>query len=172
MNWPIVAFLLTLVLAFIFSTFSETVLLGVPIWAAVLVLLFIIVVGIAFDVIGISVTYQRLPTFTAMAAKKIRGAKQSIALIQHADRVSNICNDVVGDICGIVSGAMGATISGKLLLFSDSNEIIYNVIISSLIAALTVGGKAVGKHFAMENSQRIVFFVGKFLAFFSRGKRK
>jgi len=162
MNWPIVAFLLTLVLAFIFSTFSETVLLGVPIWAAVLVLLFIIVVGIAFDVIGISVTYQRLPTFTAMAAKKIRGAKQSIALIQHADRVSNICNDVVGDICGIVSGAMGATISGKLLLFSDSNEIIYNVIISSLIAALTVGGKAVGKHFAMETVNESSFLSANF----------
>ena len=50
-----------------------------------------------------AVTIQDVTAYTAMASKRIRGAKHSIRLVQNSAMVANICNDVVGDICGIVS---------------------------------------------------------------------
>jgi len=72
---------------------------------------------------------------------------------------------VVGDICGIVSGAAGATIAVSIILNAgDTVERMVDIGISSLIAALTVGGKALGKSFAMKKSKEIVFLVGRVLA--------
>jgi len=94
---------------------------------------------------------------------------QAIRLVQNAERVSNICNDVVGDICGIVSGAMGAAIIGRLVVHaSDAQTLFYNVFLSALIAAITVGGKAFGKQFAMRYSKDIVFMAARVYAFFQK----
>lgn len=153
----------------LFSFFSETTLLGVSLPVALLVLFCIILIGIVFDIIGIAVTYQDVTAYTAMASKKIKGARQAIRLVQNAGTVSNICNDVVGDICGIVSGAMGAAIAVRLLIkASQVNDLIISIAISSLIAAFTVGGKAVGKKIAMRHSHQVVFGIGRIFAFFSR----
>ncbi|MDL2234797.1 hypothetical protein LJC07_01415 [Christensenellaceae bacterium OttesenSCG-928-L17] len=166
--WPVKVFFLTFILAFAFSLFSETTLLGVSIPMALLVLLFIILIGIAFDIVGIAVTFQDVSAYTSMASKKIRGAHQAMRLVQSAGTVSNICNDVVGDICSIISGAMGAAIAARLIAAAvNMQELWLGIIISSLIAAFTVGGKALGKKFAMRNSQKIVFFIGRALALFS-----
>lgn len=171
--WPVKVFFLTFVLAMLFSLFAETTLLGVPIWVAILVLLVVILIGIVFDMIGVSVTFQDVTAYTAMASKKIRGAKHCIRLVQRAEQVSNICNDVIGDVCGIVSGAMGAAIAAKVLLSAQSaNELLIGIVISSLIAAMTVGGKAVGKRIATKKSYKIVWLVGQFFAVFSRTEKK
>jgi len=167
--WPVKVFLLTFVLAILFSLMSETTLLGVSLPVALLVLGFIIFLGILFDIIGIAVTCQDTTAYTAMASKRIRGAKQAIKLVQSAGMVSNICNDVVGDICSIVSGAMGAAISARLILKATLiNELVAGIIISSFIAAFTVGGKAAGKKIAIHKSQQIVFTLGQIFAFFSK----
>lgn len=103
-----------------------------------------------------------------MASKKIRGARQAIRLVQSADTVSNICNDVIGDICSTISGAMGAAIAARLILgASHTNELLSGIIVSSLIAAMTVGGKAIGKKIAVSRSHQVVFALGKVFAFFS-----
>ncbi len=171
--WPVKVFFLTFALAMIFNFFSETSLMGAALPVAILVLLLIIFIGIAFDVLGIAVTYQDVTAYTAMASKKIPGAKQAIKLVQSAGMVSNICNDVVGDICGIVSGAMGAAISGKIILEgSGIEDMLFGLLIASLIAACTVGGKALGKGLAMRSSHKIVFGVGRFFALFSRRDTK
>lgn len=170
--WPVKVFFLTFLLAMIFSLFSETALTGVSMPVAVLVLFILILIGIIFDIIGIAVTFQDVTAYTAMASKKIRGARQAMRLVQSAGTVSNICNDVVGDICGIVSGAMGAAISAGLIVGATSRGgLIISVVFSGLIAAVTVGGKALGKSFAMRYSQQIVFFIGKFLSLFSRNPK-
>lgn len=167
--WPITAFFLTFGLALVFSTLSETTLLGVSMPVAVTVLFGIILIGIVADVIGVSVTVQDVTAYTAMASRKIRGAKQAIRLVQNAERVSNVCNDVVGDICGIVSGAMGAAIIGRLVIgASHTQTLFYNVFLSALIAAVTVGGKAVGKQIAMKHSRQIVFTAAKIFAVFQK----
>ena len=43
-----------------------------------------------------------------------------------------------------------------------------SVLFSALIAALTVGGKALGKKYAMSNCQNIIFFVARTLSVFSK----
>lgn len=167
--WAPRAFILTFVLAMVVSLFSKTAIENVPLPIAVFVLFLIISIGILFDVIGIAVATASVAPFTAMAAKRMKGAKQAIKLTQNTGKVSNICNDVVGDICGIVSGSAGAVICYTIISSSGTiNDLVLNTIVSSLIAAMTVGGKAMFKQIAIHRSSDIVITVGRILAIFSR----
>ena len=126
---------------------------------AFVILLVIIFVGIIFDIIGVAVTSADEKPFNAMAARKVPGARQAISLIHNAERVSSICNDVIGDICGVVSGAASATIAAQVLQnFTFSWPRMIPLIMSSLVAGLTVGGKAMGKTFAI-NSNLFTHFI-------------
>ena len=97
-----------------------------------------------------------------MAARKVPGAQESIALLRNAERVSSICNDVVGDICGVVSGSASATIAAQILSnFEMTWPQIISLAMSALAAGLTVGGKAIGKSFAVNSCTTIVHTVGR-----------
>lgn len=135
---------------------------------AFFVVLFIILIGIIFDIIGIAVTAAEEAPFHAMASRKYYGARQSIMLIRNANKVSSICNDVIGDISGVISGTASALI--VLNITADKSAVIASVItvvVTGLVAAITIGGKAVGKTIAIENSNYIVYKVGVITAFFS-----
>ena len=82
---------------------------------AILILVLVILLGILFDIIGVAVTVANEEEFHAKATKKVDGAKTSIKLIKNAPRVANICADVIGDICGVLSGAVGTLISIKIV---------------------------------------------------------
>ena len=134
------------------------------IFTAFIILLTIVLVGIVFDIIGVAVTSADETPFHSMAARKVPGAQESIRLLRKAERVSSICNDVVGDICGVVSGSASATIAAQMLQnFDFSWPRMVTLIMSSLVAGLTVGGKAIGKTFAVNSSTAIVHAVGKVL---------
>ncbi|HOP71754.1 MAG TPA: Mg2+ and Co2+ transporter CorB [Thermoclostridium caenicola] len=152
--------------------FASTGLLGEaqPAFSFVVVLV-IIFTGVVFDVIGIAVTAADETPFHSMASKKIRGARQSLILIRNAPRVSSFCNDVVGDICGVVSGVAGTSIVYRLFAASGDISLI-ETITGALIAAFTVGGKAFAKNIGMNNSNYIVYWVGRILSCFYFGKRK
>ena len=99
-----------------------------------------------------------------MAARKVPGAQQAIRLLRNAERVSSICNDVVGDICGVVSGSASATITALILTNSQSGwPRGISLAMSALAAGLTVGGKAIGKTFAMNSATAIVHLVGRII---------
>ena len=74
------------------------------------VLLLFIALGIVFDMIGVASTSATEKEFHSMAAHRVRGAREAVWMVRNAEKVSSICNDVVGDICGIISGATGALI--------------------------------------------------------------
>lgn len=166
--WALKVSVLTFILAMLISLFAEVSLPGASLAAALALLLVLVAIGIAADILGIAVTAVTLAPFTAMAAKRIRGAAESIRLVKHADRVANICNDVIGDICGIVSGAAGAAIALRLTLSPEAPKFLPAIIVSSLIAAVTVSGKALGKRVALDNCRRIVFFAGQVISLFHR----
>ena len=137
------------------------------------VLLFIVLIGVVFDIIGVSVTAAEEKPFHSMAAKKRPEAMIAIRLLRKADRVSSFCNDVVGDICGVVSGSAAAVIAAGIVM--DSGPLLSRLIpllLSSLVAALTVGGKAFGKSIAMQNSVQIVHAAAKFVYWFSNIPRR
>ncbi len=129
---------------------------------ASLILLVIVVFGIVFDLIGTAVTAADEEVFHAMATKRVPGGQQGAYLVRNADRVANICNDVVGDVSASISGALGA---GVALLISKGNadNLFVEIIILGMVAGLTVGGKAYGKTFAIQNSNDIIFMVAKIL---------
>jgi len=134
---------------------------GPPFWS-ILLLLIVICIGVLFDIIGVAVTAAGEAPFHAKATRRIPGAKQALSLLRKADRVANICNDVIGDICGTVSGGLGAAIA--IVLFGSGN-VWGGVIITGLVSAFTVGGKAMGKSFAINNATEIIWRVAQILAF-------
>jgi len=150
---------------------ASDVLKAVDIFTAFLVILFIVLINIISDTIGTAVTAADETPFHAMASRKLYGAKQSIKLIRNADKVSNVCNDVIGDICGVISGAAGAYIIIRII--GGGSEIsLVGLVITGLIAALTVGGKALGKIIAIGNSNYIVYKVGVIIQFLTGGSHK
>jgi hypothetical protein len=152
--------------AVFFSFFSEIVLPKIQIlMLSFLFLLAIIFIGIVFDVVGVACAVADESPFHAKAAKKLKGSSHAILLIRNADKVASFCNDVVGDICGTVSGALGATIAFQIVVNSPGiNESILTIIMTGLVASLTVGGKAMGKRTALYDSEQIVFRAGRVLA--------
>lgn len=152
--------------AILFSFFSEVVLAKVHIIILSFLFLFLIIlIGIIFDIIGLATAVADETAFHAKAAKKVRGATHALKLLRNADRVASFCNDVVGDICGTVSGALGASIIFQLVTGRPGlNESLLSMVMTGLVAALTVGGKAAGKRMAIDDSVAIVFRVGQTLA--------
>lgn len=56
-----------------------------------------------------------------------------------------MCNDVVGDICGIVSGSTAAVIVVQLQRDFSTTSILISIGVTALISGITIGGKALGK---------------------------
>jgi small-conductance mechanosensitive channel len=134
-----------------------------------MLLIFIIFMGIFFDVIGTAVTAAEEIPFHAKAAKKIYGAKKSIFLVRHADLVASFCNDVIGDISGIVSGIIGTVIVVNLVRGNPIlSEVILSIFLAGAVSALTVGGKALGKTLAINRPTDVVLFVARFLTTLER----
>lgn len=160
----------TIIISGTASLLSESTLPRVNASLAFTILVLIIFLGVIFDIIGTAVTAANEIPFHAMAAKKIKEAKIAVKMIRNASKVSNFCNDVVGDVCGIISGAVGVVIVAKILqLYPYGSEILIASGISAMIAGATVGGKAIGKKFAITNSNNILYAVAKVIYFIKRG---
>ena len=167
-KWVLEIFIVTLIVSGTISLLSEKIMSESSILVAFIILFIIVLVGIAFDVIGVAVTSADEKPFHSMAARKVPGAHEAIVLLRNAERVSSICNDVIGDICGVVSGSASATIAAEVLSTMEdfSWPRLITLLMSATVAALTVGGKAIGKTFAINSSTPIIHGVGRFLYFF------
>ena len=161
-NWVLTIFFATIAISAAISLASDFVMGKSSMIVAFLILLMIVFIGIIFDIVGMAVATADEKPFHAMAARKVTGARECITLLRNAERVSSICNDVVGDICGVVSGSASATIAAQVLQnFELSFDSIVPLALSSLVAALTVGGKAIGKGIAVNNCTDIVYHAGQ-----------
>ena len=160
-RWVVTVFLITVVISGIISLVSDEVMDSSSLPVAFLILLAIVMVGIIFDIIGMAVASADEKPFHSMAARKVPGSQEAIRLLRNAERVSSICND---DICGVVSGSASATIAALILTQVDVGwPRGVSLVMSALVAGLTVGGKAIGKTFAVNSCTQIVHMVGKVL---------
>jgi len=167
-HWIIAITLWTFFLAITLSLISEALLLKANILISLIILVIIVLIGIFFDIVGVAVTAAPEVPFHAMSAGKVKGAKQATKLLKNADRVSNFCNDVIGDICGIISGAIGAAIVFRLLISNpDLEKALLSAAIAGFISSITVGGKALGKNIAIKKSKEIVLKAGYAIYLFS-----
>ena len=163
-RWVVTIFFVTILVSGTISFTSDLIMANSTMLVAFIILLAIILIGIIFDVIGVAVTSADEKPFHSMAARKVPGAQESIRLLRNAERVSSICNDVVGDICGVVSGSASATIAVQILQKLDfSWPQMVSLLMSALVAGVTVGGKAIGKTFAINSCTKIVYSVGKII---------
>lgn len=160
-NWIYKVFLMTFFLSVIFSYISNSISSKANLFVMILITVLVIIIGIIFDMIGTASLTSSEATFHAKSSRKIKGAKESLNIIKNSVRVSSFCNDVVGDICGIISGGMGAMVAISLARFLNNNITLSSIIVSSIISSLTVGGKAIFKRVAIKNCDTIVFIVGK-----------
>ena len=163
-RWVVTIFLVTIFISGSISLLSDVLMANSTMAIAFLILMVIILIGIIFDIIGMAVATADEKPFHSMAARKVRGAQEAIRLLRNAERVSSICNDVVGDICGVVSGSASATIAAQILSnFTFTWPQIISLAMSALAAGLTVGGKAIGKSFAVNSCTAIVHTVGRII---------
>lgn len=169
-KWLITITLLAFIISFVFSLISEITLSNVNLILGILILILFIGIGILFDMIGVAVTAGTESPLHAMSAKKIKGAKTAVSFKKNADKVSSFCNDVIGDICGIISGSAGVTITATLSETYDLNIFWIGLIITAIIASLTIGGKALFKGIAIKNSNKIVYITAKVLSIFEKKK--
>ncbi|MBQ0125243.1 MAG: hypothetical protein KBS59_02845 [Clostridiales bacterium] len=171
-KWVAAAFISSISISIVLSLLSSELLNYLNVLWSLAILFFFIAIGVVFDIIGLAVTTADISPFNSMAARKIRGGKKAVSLIKNADRVSSFCNDIVGDIAGIVSGATATAIAIKIVALTQStDEIWMNLIICGAVSALTVSLKAIGKAVGLNYGKNIVTFVARVLSIFEKGVR-
>ena len=167
-RWLVIVTIAAFCISIIMSLFSTMALKSVPLLIAILITLAFIIIGIIFDTIGVAVTSGDITVFNSMSARKIKSGKIGVFLVKNASKVSSICCDVIGDVCGIVSGACGTVIVTIIVSKTDANLLLVTCLVSAIISALTIGGKAAEKSFAMKESTKIIKVVASCLAVFKR----
>ena len=165
-RWLVKIILISVVVTMAFTLASTEILGRAGYFAAFAILVVFIALGIVFDMIGIAVTAATEAPFHSMAAHRGRGAAESLRLIKNADKVSSFCNDVVGDVSGIVSGGVAALLAARLTIGMSTENIMIPLLVSGAVTGLTIGGKAIGKTLAINNSTAIVHKVAIILAKF------
>lgn len=167
-NWVIIVTILAFFISLFFSFISQVLMPKVNIIIGIIILLFFISLGIVFDMIGVAVTASDEEPLHSMNSKKIKGAKKAVNFKKNADKVSSFCNDVIGDICGIISGSAGVAITTSLSNMLNINIFYIGLLVTAIIASLTIGGKAYFKKIAINNSYVIVYKTAKVISFFER----
>lgn len=161
--------LLTFVLSLIFSFVSDFFLGKATALILALLLLFVVImIGVLCDMVGFAAAAAEIGHLNARAANKLLGARQAVKLVKNADQVSIFCSDVMGDICATVGGAIGVSIVFRLVTGSPGLDTTLTTVMTGLVAALTVGGKAIGKGIALSEATEIMFRIGQIIAWLER----
>jgi CBS domain containing-hemolysin-like protein len=170
-NWSWIAkiLIMSFTISFGMSFIAQMTIPNFNLFFGILITLLFIGIGILFDIVGVSVTGADEAVFHSMNSRKVKGASVAVMFKKNADKVSSFCCDVIGDICGIVSGAAGTTIA--LLLSKDTGMdlVLSSLIVAAVIASLTIGGKAIGKSFAINKSDIILYEFAKIVSNFYKG---
>lgn len=167
-NWIFKVVLISFTLSIVMSYVSTATIPNINIIAGTVVTLLFIGLGILFDIIGVAVTSADEKVFNSMSARKIKGASLAVKMKKSAPKVSSLCCDIVGDTCGIISGTATATIAINLSKITNINILLVTLLSSAIAASLTIGGKAIGKSFAMNKSNIILYEFAKIISIFAK----
>ncbi len=173
-RWPLIVLVTAFCISMMFGVLSEVALDGANIIISIVVILVFLVIAIITDMIGVAITSCDEKNLRAMAARKIRGAKEAIILQKNGDKVSSIFADILGDVCGILSGAAGASVASALITqnMSSFTGVAIASLVSAIIAALIIFGKALMKKYSMNHSEKIILIMGKIMSVFHISKKE
>lgn len=167
-KWIVQIALISFTISFGLSFVSE---IAIPnlsvVWGILLTLAFVFI-GILFDIVGVAVTGADEKVFHSMNSRQVKGSKVAVLFKKNADKVSSFCCDVIGDICGIVSGASASAVSIGLAATFNWNLLLVSLTVAAVVASLTIGGKACGKSFAINKSDVILYEFAKIISIFYR----
>lgn len=167
-RWIITITLLAFFITILFTLISSSLLENVNLLVGIIIISVFILLGVLFDIIGVAVATSDPEPFHAMASRKVNGASTAKRMLKNADKVSSFCNDVIGDICNIISGSAGLVVATSISLRYNCSLTITTLMVTSIIAALTIGGKAMGKGFSIKESEYIVKKVTKVINLFKK----
>ena len=165
-KWVFIVTILAFIISVLMTLFSTVALENVGLLIAILITFLFILLGIVFDIIGVAVTSGNEVAFHSMSSRKVKGGKIGVKLLKNTEKVSSVCCDVIGDVCGIISGTSGVVIVSLIINLTDINELLISLLVTGLISSLTIGGKAVGKGIAINKSKEIITIVSKILSLF------
>lgn len=165
-KWIATVLITAFLLSFSLSFLSEMTIPNFSIWIGIIITLLFVCLGIIFDIIGVAVTAADEKVFHSMNSRKVKGANVAVKFKKNADKVSSFCCDVIGDVCSIISGAAASAISLSLVKSFSLNPLIVSIIVASIMASLTIGGKALGKSFAINKSDIILYEFAKLISNF------
>ncbi len=169
-KWILKIVLIAFVLSFGLSYVSQVTIPNLSLFFGILITLLFIGIGILFDIIGVSVTSSDETVFHSMNSRKVPGADIAVKFKKNASKVSNFCCDVVGDVCGIISGTAATAIATILANQFNWSLLFTGLFVAAIVAALTIGGKALGKGFAINKSDIILYEFAKTVSHFYKGK--
>lgn len=137
--------------------------------AAALILLGSIIIAVIADIVAVAATAASEDPFNAMASDRVIGAREALYVVRNAGRVNSICADVIGDICGTISGlAATPLILSVSRLYPRVPTWIISMLVVGIIAFLTIGGKATEKSYAVNASTSVVLWVGRLIYYLKR----
>lgn len=165
-KWIMIIVIVAFVISFLLSLVANTTIPNLSLVFGIIITLIFIFIGIIFDIIGVSVTSADEAVFHSMNSRKVKGASVAVKFKKNADKTSNFCCDVIGDVCGVISGAAGTTIGAILVTKYHTDLLITGLVITAIISSLTIGGKAIGKSFAINKSDIILYEFAKFISNF------
>ena len=168
-KWIIFIIFISFIISFLMSFISQEAISNIPIIIGIVLTLLFIFLGVIFDIIGVAVTSSDEKVFHSMNAKKVKGANIAVLFKKNAEKVSSFTCDVIGDICGIVSGACGTNISLAISHSYNYSLLITSMIVGAVIASLTIGGKAIGKGIAINKSNIILYNSARIVSIFYKG---
>lgn len=167
LGWPIKVLILTFCFSIAFSLFSQLISSKVGIILSVVIIFAFLAIGVIFDIVGVATTVCNKEVFQSLSQKGDRIAKVAYGFVKNSEKVSSFCCDIIGDICGVLSGSAGAALIVKVHFnLSSSGMLLISTITSAVIASLTVFFKALGKTLAINRSHSIVYKMCKILSFF------
>ena len=168
-SWIVKIILITFIVSLLFATISETIIPNVNLILGIIILIVFIIIGVLFDMVGVAVTAADEVPFNSMASRKVRCANIAIKFKKNAAKVSSFCNDVIGDICGVISGSVGVIISTSLSKITGINIISVTLFVTALIASITIGLKAICKSYAINKANIILYEFSKIVFIFYKG---
>lgn len=163
-KWIITIIIITFIISFLLSFIADSTIPNISLIFGIIITLLFIFIGILFDIIGVAVTTADEAVFHSMNSRKVKGAGVAVKFKKNSDKVSSFCCDVIGDICGVISGAAGTAIASILIVKYNTNILLTGLIVTAVISSLTIGGKAIGKSFAINKSDIILYGFAKFVS--------
>lgn len=169
-RWIITIVLIAFTLSFCLSFISAITIPKLTLIFGIIITFIFILIGILFDIIGVAVTTADEKVFHSMNSRKVRGADVAVKFKKNAEKVSSFCCDVIGDVCGVISGAAATTIALNLITKFNFDALLTTVTVTAIIASFTIGGKAIGKSFAINKSDIILYEFAKTVSYFYKTK--